>query len=146
MTNLAQTMCAGPSPDAARGLLAAANLPTSDLTDEQLTSFFYCGPADKPSALVGLEIYGTEALLRSLAVDPTLRSTGLGSALVGRAEAHAANHGVGTLYLLTTTAESFFARHGYHRIDRAVAPAAIRSTREFSGLCPASSAFMFKRL
>ena len=45
MTNLAQTICAGPAPDAARGLLAAANLPSSDLTDEQLNSFFYFGPA-----------------------------------------------------------------------------------------------------
>jgi amino-acid N-acetyltransferase len=146
MTNPAQAICAGPSPEAARGLLAAASLPTSDLTDEQLTSFFYCGPATKPAALVGLEIYGAEALLRSLVVDPSLRTTGLGSALVERVEAHAANHGVGTLYLITTTAEAFFARRGYHRIDRAVAPAAIRSTREFAGLCPASSAFMFKRL
>lgn len=112
MTNLAQTVCAGPSPEAARGLLAAASLPTSDLTDEQLTSFFYCGAAAKPSALIGLEIYGTEALLRSLVVDPGLRSTGLGSALV----------------------------------ERAVAPAAIRSTKEFARLCPANSAFMYKRL
>ena len=146
MTNLAQTISAGPSPEAAKGLLAAANLPTSDLSDEQLTTFFYCGAATAPTALVGLEIYGTEALLRSLVVDPSLRSTGLGSALVERAEAHAANQGVGTLYLLTTTAEAFFARRGYLRIDRAVAPAAIRSTREFAGLCPASSAFMCKRL
>jgi amino-acid N-acetyltransferase len=146
MTNLAQTINAGPAPEAARDLLAAANLPTSDLSDEQLTTFLYCGAAAAPTALVGLEIYGTEALLRSLVVDPSLRSTGLGSALVERAETHAANHGVGTLYLLTATAETFFARRGYHRIDRAVAPAPIRSTREFAGLCPASSAFMFKRL
>jgi amino-acid N-acetyltransferase len=146
MTNLAQTVSTGPAPAAARRLLAAASLPSSDLTDEQLATFLYCGPAHAPSALVGLEIYGAEALLRSLVVDPILRSTGLGSALVERAEAHAANHGVGTLYLLTTTAEAFFSRHGYHRIDRAVAPTAIRSTREFAGLCPASSAFMFKRL
>jgi amino-acid N-acetyltransferase len=138
MTNLGMTISAGPAPEAARGLLAAANLPTSDLTDEQLAKFFYCG--------IGLEIYGAEALLRSLVVDPTVRSKGLGSALVERAEAHAATHGVGTLYLLTTTAEDFFARRGYHRIDRTVAPAAIRTTREFAGLCPASSAFMFKRL
>ncbi len=144
MTNLGKAISAGPAPEAARSLLAAANLPISDLTDEQLTKFFYCGQAAAPSALIGLEIYGAEALLRSLVVDPSLRSTGLGSALVERA--HAATHGVGTLYLLTTTAETFFARRGYHRIDRAVAPAAIRSTREFSGLCPASSAFMFKRL
>jgi amino-acid N-acetyltransferase len=146
MTNLAHTISAGPAPDAARRLLAAANLPTSDLTDDQLAAFFYCGPSGAPSALIGLEIYGTEALLRSLLVDPSLRSTGLGSALVERAEAHAATHGVRTLYLLTTTAEAFFARRGYRRIDRALAPAAIGSTREFAGLCPASSAFMFKRL
>ena len=146
MRNVAQTVRAGPAPEAARGLLAAANLPSSDLTDDQLTSFFYCGPADAPTALIGLEIYGTEALLRSLVVDPSVRSTGLASALVERAETHAAKHGVRTLYLLTTTAEAFFARRGYHRIDRGVAPAAIRSTREFAGLCPASSAFMSKRL
>jgi amino-acid N-acetyltransferase len=146
MTNLAQTISAGPAPAAARGLLAAANLPTSDLTDDQLTGFFYCGPAVAPSALIGLEIYGSDALLRSLVVDPSLRSTGLGSALVERAEVHATKRGVCTLYLLTTTAEAFFAHRGYHSIDRAVAPATIRSTREFAGLCPASSAFMFKRL
>jgi amino-acid N-acetyltransferase len=146
MTNLAQTSNAGPAPDAARGLLAAANLPIADLTDARLAAFFYCGPAARPLAPVGLEIYATEALLRSLVVDPSFRSRGLGSALLERAETHAGNQGVGTLYLLTTTAEAFFARHGYHRIDRAVAPAAIRSTREFSDLCPASSAFMFKRL
>jgi len=146
MTNLAETISAGPAPDAARGLLAAANLPTSDLTDEQVAKFFYCGSATAPAALIGLEIYGADALLRSLVVDPTVRSKGLGSALVERAEAHAAMHGVGTLYLLTTSAEDFFARRGYHRIDRTVAPAAIRSTREFAGLCPASSAIMFKRL
>jgi amino-acid N-acetyltransferase len=146
MTGLAQAISAGPVPEAARGLLAAANLPTSDLTDEQLTTFFYCGPATAPSALIGLEIYGPDALLRSLVVNPSLRSAGLGSALVGHVEAHAAKHEVGALYLLTTTAEAFFARRGYHRIDRTVAPAAIRSTKEFAGLCPASSAFMFKRL
>src|ERR1700691_3755960 len=146
MTGLEQTISAGPPPVCARDIMAAANLPTSDLTDEQLARFFYCGPAAAPSALIGLEIYGTEALLRSLVVDPGHRSAGLGSALVERAEAHAATHGVGTLYLLTTTAETFFARRGYHRIDRAVAPPAIRATREFAGLCPASSAFMFKRL
>lgn len=146
MTNLAETISVSPAPEAARGLLAAASLPTSDLTDEQLAKFFYCGSVTAPSALVGIEIHGTEALLRSLVVDPTVRSKGLGSALVERAEAHAATHGVGTLYLLTTTAENFFARRGYHRVDRTLAPAAIRSTREFAGLCPASSAFMCKRL
>jgi amino-acid N-acetyltransferase len=35
---------------------------------------------------------------------------------------------------------------GYRRVDRAEAPPSIQSTREFAGLCPASSAFMVKRL
>jgi hypothetical protein len=48
MTSLEQTISAGPAPEAARDLLAAANLPTSDLTDEQLTRFFCCGPAAAP--------------------------------------------------------------------------------------------------
>ena len=62
------------------------------------------------------------------------------------AEQYAAAHGVHALYLLTTTAESFFEHRGYRRIDRAEAPPSIQSTREFSSLCPASSAFMIKRL
>jgi protein-tyrosine-phosphatase len=53
---------------------------------------------------------------------------------------------VRTLYLLTTTAEPFFAKHGYARAAREAAPAAIRATREFSGICPSSSAFMSRDL
>jgi hypothetical protein len=55
-------------------------------------------------------------------------------------------HVVRALYLLTATAESFFEHRGYRRIDRAKAPSAIQSTREFASLCPASSAFMIKQL
>jgi amino-acid N-acetyltransferase len=50
------------------------------------------------------------------------------------------------MYLLTTTAETFFERRGYRRVDRIQAPPAIKLTPEFAGLCPASSAFMIKRL
>jgi amino-acid N-acetyltransferase len=53
---------------------------------------------------------------------------------------------VRTLFLLTTTAEGFFARLGYLHATRDVAPPAIRSTKEFAGICPASSAFMSKQL
>jgi amino-acid N-acetyltransferase len=146
MSNPSHTIGAGPAPQAARGLLAAAELPSSDLTDEQLTEFFFCGSAAAPSAMVGLEIYGTAALLRSLVVSPNLRSTGLGSALVRRAEQQALTRGVRALYLLTTTAEPFFARLGYKRIDRREAPPSIQSTGEFADLCPTSSAFMIKQL
>ena len=131
---------------AAIALLERVNLPAADITDQHVKSFFYTGAADAPTGMVGLEVYGTDALLRSLAVSEDARSAGIGTALLAYAEDHASSDGVHTLYLLTTTAEAFFARRGYSRLDRAVAPAAIRSTREFAGLCPSSSTFMFKRL
>ncbi len=51
-----------------------------------------------------------------------------------------------SIFLLTTTAEAFFKSRGYRRQIRATAPDAIRSSREFSDLCPASSAFLVKQL
>jgi amino-acid N-acetyltransferase len=127
-------------------LLEAEGLPASDLTEAHLRHFFFTGTDGAPSALVGLEIYGRDALLRSLVVSAVARTQGLGSALILHAEQYAAAHGVHALYLLTTTAESFFEHRGYRRIDRAQAPPAISSTREFASLCPASSAFMIKQL
>jgi amino-acid N-acetyltransferase len=95
---------------------------------------------------VGLEIYGDVALLRSLVVSAAARTQGLGSALVLHAEEYAASHQVRSLYLLTTTAAGYFEHRGYRRSDRSEAPPSIQSTREFSSLCPSSSAFMIKRL
>jgi hypothetical protein len=40
----------------------------------------------------------------------------------------------------------FFTRRGYVRTARDSAPPAIKTTREFAGICPASSAFMSKPL
>jgi amino-acid N-acetyltransferase len=135
-----------PAHPTAMALLAGAGLPVSDLTDQHLEHFFFTGPEDSPTGLVGLEIHGTDALLRSLVVGTNARAGGLGSRLVGHAQDYAASRGVRAIYLLTTTAEAFFARLGYRRIDRSHAPLSIQSTREFASLCPASSAFMTKRL
>jgi len=135
-----------PSLAAAKSLLAAANLPVADLTESHCEHFFYWGPSTAPTGLVGLELFGDVALLRSLAVSPEVRSSGMGSALVRHAENHALSQGARTLYLLTTTAEGFFARLGYSSAPRDAAPPAIRSTREFAGVCPASATFMSKAI
>ncbi len=135
-----------PALSAAVGLLAAAGLPTEDLTERHCEHFFFTGAAAQPDALVGLELYGDVALLRSLAVTEPRRNSGAGSRLLAHAERYAQGRGVKRLYLLTTTEEAFFAKRGYLRADRDAAPDAIRATREFSGICPASSAFMVKQL
>ena len=111
-----------------------------------LENFFFAGPAQAPAGLVGLEMFGDVALLRSLVVAEPLRGSGAGSALLEYAERHARSRGVKVVYLLTTTAEAFFTGRGYGHAARDSAPAAIRETREFSVLCPSSSAFMCKQL
>jgi len=137
---------ANPSKAAAAGLLEAANLPVADLTAAHLEHFFYYGAPQAPIGLVGLELCGPDALLRSLVLTPSHRGSGLGAQLVRHAEDHARSHGARCVYLLTTTAAEFFARHAYAVADRAAAPPAIRATREFSDICPASYAFLVKAL
>lgn len=137
---------AGPSRLAAIELLESAGLPSSDLSDAHMRHFFYAGPIDEPLGIVGIEPCGPDALLRSLVVRADARGSGLGGALVAHAESHARSEGISTLYLLTATAEHFFAARGYIAAERAAAPATIRGTREFADICPVSSAFMQKRL
>jgi amino-acid N-acetyltransferase len=127
-------------------LLGEAGLPFSDLTPSHLEHFFGCGSEQAPSGVVGLEIHGAEALLRSLVVADSVRGQGYGTLLVAEAERHARECGVEHVYLLTTTAARFFESLGYVAVTRDEAPASIRATSEFSGICPASSVFMMKDL
>ena len=125
-------------------LLQDSELPTGDLAGGHSAQFFACGSRAQLRAVVGIETYADVGLLRSLAVRSTARNAGVATTLVRHVEAYAAARGVRQLYLLTTTAEAFFARLGYHVLPRAAAPDAIRNTREFSALCPDDSAFMRK--
>jgi ArsR family transcriptional regulator, arsenate/arsenite/antimonite-responsive transcriptional repressor len=156
---LTENCCAGSGecapPPAIRGqpphamvveLLEAAGLPTADVSQELLRHFFYLPCAGSAAGLVGLELYGHEALLRSLVVRESERGKGLGIALVHHAESYAASHGVRSMYLLTLTAQPLFERLGYTHLDRSAAPTSIQRTSEFANLCPASSAFMVKVL
>jgi amino-acid N-acetyltransferase len=135
-----------PGLDAAVSVLSAAGLPTADLTERHCQDFFYLGPTQAPTGLVGLEIFDDVALLRSLVVAGSSRGSGEGTRLLAHAEEAARARGVKRVYLLTTTAEGFFLKRGYQYASRDSAPVAIRATPEFSGICPASSSFLFKPL
>jgi amino-acid N-acetyltransferase len=135
-----------PDPVAVRNLLAAAGLPTADLTAAPLADFWGCHEGTTLIGVVGLEVYGAVALLRSLAVAPDGQGRGLGSALLAHAERAARQRGVQALYLLTTTAEAFFVQRGYVRIPREAAPPILRQTAEFAALCPVSAACLTKAL
>ena len=135
------------SADAAaiRALLRQADLPHEDFT-AHLLHFLVAREDNAVVGLVGLEIYGADALLRSLVVTPTHRANGLGCALVREICALAERRGVTRLFLLTTTATPFFERLGFTRLHRSEAPPAIAASSQFQGLCPASAVCLATRI
>jgi amino-acid N-acetyltransferase len=127
-------------------LLAACSLPNSDISAKNLQHFFGCGEESNPGGVVGVELYGDIALLRSLAVHKDARGKGCGKRLVQEVEQYAQRSGAKRLYLLTTTAETFFEGLKYVPVSRESLPEAIRSTTQFSSLCSTSATVMFKVL
>lgn len=127
-------------------LLASVGLCHDDLTSDSMAHFLTILEGDEVVGAVGLQVFEGDALLRSLIVAPSHRGQGLGIRLVDGIEAHANDIGVTSLYLLTTTADRFFDRHGYDRIERASVPEAVRATTEFVSFCPDSAVCMRKRL
>jgi amino-acid N-acetyltransferase len=127
-------------------LLAACELPYQDLTPAHLQHFWTLRDGATLAGVVGIELYRNVGLLRSLAVQESLRSKGIGSQLVHKAEEYARLQGVEELYLLTTTRYDYFAKRGYETTNRSSAPGAIQETTEFKSLCPESAVCMVKRL
>ena len=126
--------------------LASVQLPAIDITPEHMEHFFGVWAGPNLEGVVGVELYGSVALLRSLAVVASKRGSGLGSELLARAEHYAMGNGVRSMFLLTTTAESYFKKRGYSELLREAAPEVIQRTTEFASICPASSVFMVKHM
>ncbi|MGA7304099.1 MAG: arsenic resistance N-acetyltransferase ArsN2 [Rhodothermales bacterium] len=124
-------------------LLDASEL-TTDGLEEGAALVLVAAAKDGIVACAALEVDGSSALLRSLAVASKARGTGLGKELVSKLEEEARNLGVGSLYLLTTTAEGFFDKLGYRAIDRAQVPDVVRASAEFPA-CSSAGATVMRR-
>ena len=122
-------------------LLESAQLPL-DGVREALSTFIVAEVGTDIVGVAGLEMCCDNALLRSVAVDETWRSRGLGRALVTRTISEAEARGINALYLLTTTADRYFPTFGFHTIARDAVPEDIRATAEFREACPDSATVM----
>jgi amino-acid N-acetyltransferase len=138
-----------PLQPAARGaaarLLADYGLPVCDLADPAV-ALFTAGAPLAPDGVVGLEMHGEHGLLRSLAVRRGATGRGVGRALVAHVETVAQARGAHGLWLLTETADAFFARLGWISVARNTAPPSIAASRQFAGLCPATATCMRRTL
>lgn len=129
-------------------ILAASGLDHRDIRPSQLQHFLIVKDetALTLSGVVGLELSGNFGLLRSLAVAKAFRRQGLATQLISKIEEYARSQKVTALYLLTLTAEDFFANSGYHTTERGSAPSALQETTEFQNLCPETAVCMKKQL
>jgi amino-acid N-acetyltransferase len=123
------------------GLLAAAGLPPEGL-EECFANALIARRGGALQGAVALEIYGDQALLRSLVVDPAARGGGLGAALVDAALLLARRRGVVAVHLLTDTAAPFFARRGFAAVARTGVPTAVQASVQFRSACPQSAIAM----
>jgi N-acetylglutamate synthase-like GNAT family acetyltransferase len=125
-------------------LLKEAGLPVADLKVKHLA--LAAEYNDVFQGLIGLEALGEIALLRSLVVSSDARGRGIGAALVAALETACVADAVRELWLLTTDADEFFMKQGYAIRERTDVPDAIRTTEEFSSLCPGTAVVMSKSL
>jgi amino-acid N-acetyltransferase len=129
-----------------RQLLSSAELPIEDLQPGMLEHFLIAESAGAVVGLIGLQIYETIGLLRSLVVTASARRSGLGGKLIGALESAAQAAGITELWLLTIDAEKFFERQGFEAVPREAVPDSIRRSEEFAELCPDSANLMMKAL
>lgn len=127
-----------------RWLLEYEHLPSEDVTEQLLAHFLVCRDERGVVGAVAIEPFGNLVLLRSLVVEPEFRGEGLGSRLAQAAEVLAERRGSKAIYLLTTTAEKFFAARGYRTRPRTEAPLQIQGSSQFSRLCPSTAVLMVK--
>jgi amino-acid N-acetyltransferase len=133
--------------NAVKALLADNGLPVADVTQNLLRNFLIAEDDDgSVLGCVGLERFGANALLRSLAVSQPARGRGLGRSLTDYAENAARVAGILDLWLLTTTAADFFRRADYVVASRSTAPDELQTSTQFALLCPANAVCMKKTL
>jgi ubiquinone/menaquinone biosynthesis C-methylase UbiE/N-acetylglutamate synthase-like GNAT family acetyltransferase len=128
--------------EAARALMRSCDLPAEGLADQLDERYVVAEREGDLVGVAGVERHGRLGLLRSVAVAPSMRRSGLGAALVGERIAWSRRHGIESLYLLTMNAERYFSRHGFRSLDRDAAPPEIRASSQFTDLCPSSAVLM----
>lgn len=119
-------------------LLEQERLPTEGVA-EHFGTYLVAGDL---AGVVGLEAYGRQGLLRSLAVRPESRGRGLGGALVEACLDLARARRIGEVYLLTETAAAYFPRFGFAPVAREAIEGPVRESAEFRGACAESAVAM----
>lgn len=132
--------------EAVLALVQAAGLPTDGIADGFPAAYAVVRAGSGIVAVAGLEAHGGDGLLRSVAVVPSRRGSGIARLLVEDRLRVARVRGLGAVYLLTTTAAGWFERLGFMEVPRADVPTAVQGSTEFTSVCPTTAACLAIRL
>jgi amino-acid N-acetyltransferase len=123
-------------------LLQANHLPTEDCA-EQVQHYCAIYAGDELIAAGAIEPVAQCGLLRSVVVREDYRGRGLARSVTAHLLNQARDEGRMTIYLLTETAQTYFADLGFVPMARADVPEAVSLTRQFASLCPDSASCMY---
>lgn len=127
-------------------LLKENDLPVDDIHSNSSIQFVVAKFDDFIIGSVALERFNSIGLLRSLCVKEEFRKDGVGLSLINRVFDFARNEKLSEIYLLTTSADKYFAKFGFNEFNRKNAPIQIQETSQFRDLCPASAILMNKAI
>jgi amino-acid N-acetyltransferase len=124
----------------ARKLVSVSGLPLGGLNGAEL----WCVKGERGLILgvAGLETWGRQGLLRSVAVDKDHRKEGVGTALVKQIIAEAKKKKLGEVFLITETAPLFFERLGFNATDRFRVRGGVLDSVEFKEACSETAPVM----
>jgi amino-acid N-acetyltransferase len=122
-------------------LLEATGLSTAGTTGS-LPEFVVAREHGRVVAAACLEPHGTVGLLRSVATAADARNRGLATRMVTVLLNRASARGYRAVYLLTDTAERYFARFGFRRLARAQVSPEVRQAGQFQSQTCASAVTM----
>ncbi|MEO8548654.1 MAG: GNAT family N-acetyltransferase [Kofleriaceae bacterium] len=116
-----------------RDVLEMVGLADEPARDDQFPTFFVLRNEKGVVGCVSLAVYGDDAVLRALAVDPEFRGAGYGWMLADMAVGQARWRGVRRIYLLTESASDFFAaKFGFRVVDRSTLAKQVAASETFA--------------
>ncbi|KAA3620385.1 MAG: GNAT family N-acetyltransferase [Calditrichaeota bacterium] len=130
---------------AIKKLLLSLNLPTEGI-ENCLPHIYMAKQGEKIIGTIAMEIYGRNALLRSLAVGDNWQGLGISTQLYYSLAEAAKNNGIYQFYLLTDSVPAYFERLGFTHIKRDAFPHDVQTSVQFTSAICQTAAAMTKRL
>jgi amino-acid N-acetyltransferase len=116
-------------------LLAACGL-AGEGAPADLQHFTVAREGGRLVGVIGLEVVGTDGLMRSLAVAPEQQGRGIARRLYASLLAQASRLGLRRLYVLSTGTPGFLAMLGFRSVPPEAVPEGIRATTAYRNLPP----------